>query len=91
MLVWGQVVDAPTHPEDAAVEFFSHGEQWRGHVRLDRIEEADVPEFAIQCPSLLETKPNRYARCQEHVRHGGDHVSGKYAWGSSHEAGGIDR
>lgn len=90
VLAWGQVIDKPHHPEDAVVEFFSHNEQWAGHVRRDRIEEADLPDFAIQCGSLRQVKPNRYARCENTAGHSRNHDSGRHHWTDNGAHGGID-
>lgn len=91
VLVWGQLVDKPAHPEDVVVEFFSHGEQWRGHVRRDRVEPAPTPDFAVQCHSLRQVKPHRYARCEETQNHSGDHRSGRHIWTDHGADGGIDQ
>lgn len=81
VLCWGQVLDKRSHPEDAVVEFFSHNEQWSGDVRRDRIEQADVPDFAVQCLHLTEDKRNKFYRCELPDGHAGDHTRGGYAWG----------
>lgn len=78
--VWGQVVDGNTHPEDALVEFFSHNEQWRGHVRVDRVEEGGRPSFALPCPALYLDKKGRYIRCESHYGHGGFHSVVGHTW-----------
>lgn len=73
---WGQVrkIDEPgVHPEDVLVEFFSHNEQWAGHVRLDRVVEVDqdsLPGFIGTCTAMHETKSGAYRRCVLHERHG---------------------
>lgn len=89
--VWGQVVEASNHPEDAVVEFFSHNAQWHAHVRLDRIETAEeVPPFVSRCPSLLLEGPGIYVRCAEHDGHGGAHVNDKWRWFDSDSDGRIE-
>lgn len=83
--VWGQVkrVDQPgVHPEDVSVEFFSHNEQWNGHVRRDRVTKVEVvPPFVERCSSLHPysalTPTGRieaYVRCEMHEGHTGQHV-----------------
>lgn len=79
--VWAQVskVNEPgVHPEDVLVEFFSHSEQWQGHVRLDRVIETDkVPDFAGTCTHMHNTNKGAYRRCVKHDRHGGNHRDNK--------------
>lgn len=78
--VWGQVVASKTHPEDTCVEFFSHNEQWRGHVRLDRVERPGRPTFALPCSALYLDKKGRYIRCESHDGHGGSHAIEGHEW-----------
>lgn len=90
VLCWGQVIDRKAHPEDVAVEFFSHNEQFYVHLRRDRIKEADAPEFAAQCTALHETKPNKFIRCEYTDRHFGDHGRQGYAWCEEYVHGHLD-
>lgn len=78
--VWGQVaeIDAPgVHPEDVLVEFFSHSEQYRCHVRKDRVEAAsELPAFVTACTALFLFAGGRnglFVRCALHAQHGGKH------------------
>lgn len=78
VLVWGQVIDKPHHPEDVVVELFSHSEQFAGHVRLDRVKTVKTqPEFAAQCLALRRTKGGSLRRCVRLNQHGGKHEDGK--------------
>lgn len=80
VLVWGQVRESPHHPEDVVVEFFSHNEQWAGHIRLDRVKPAGGdPPFAAQCPALRKTKSGAFRRCVRVANHAKKHedVNGK--------------
>jgi hypothetical protein len=53
--VWGQVREGLTHPEDVMVEFFSHSEQWAGHIKTDRVVfTGEVPDFVETCTALLK-------------------------------------
>lgn len=75
--VWGQVKNERTHPEDVLVEFFSHSEQWSGHVRKDRVVKAETPDFVYRCTAMTETHDKAaYIRCDRHDGHGGLHQSG---------------
>jgi hypothetical protein len=72
--VWGQVRRGLTHPEDVLVEFFSHSEQWAGHVKTDRIVfTGEEPDFVIQCTRLRMTANNAMRRCTKHDGHAGKH------------------
>ena len=89
--VWvaGQLMSGNTHPDDVLVEFFSHSDQWTGHVRADRIRTIDVgelPEFVPMCRALTvdteaphtDIKPGenvfRLRRCTLHQHHGDEHL-----------------
>ena len=83
--VWGQVAktgdEQGVHPEDTLVEFFSHNEQYQGHVRTDRIETAKgLPKWAARCTALAELSFESIKRCMGHDRHGGDHWHGDDKW-----------
>jgi molybdenum cofactor biosynthesis enzyme MoaA len=73
--VWGQVRRGETHPEDVLVEFFSHSEQWAGHVRTDRVvwTPGEAPDFVYQCTRLHLTANDALRRCIKHDGHGGKH------------------
>lgn len=93
--VWGQVTDETAHPEDVVVEFFSHSEQWRGHVRLDRVQHpGTTPPFAERCTHLLrresELFEETFLRCEGHHGHGRKHHSGSITWGDKESFGYIE-
>lgn len=97
VLVYGQVRkinESGVHPDDAVIEFFSHNEQWAGHVELKRIQPlpaGNQPDFIYQCSSMRRASSlanaNFYARCERHDRHGGRHKSGNVEWTSVDEDG----
>lgn len=90
VLVWGQVAPGNTHPEDALVEFFSHNEQFRCHVRRDRIEAGGVPAFAQICRSLYRDKKGRFIRCESPLDHHAAHMNGSQIWNDLGQAGWIE-
>lgn len=78
VLVWGQVLDKPHHPEDVVVELHSHIEDFAGHVRLDRVQPTEGdPPFVRQCPALRRTKSGTLHRCVRADRHGKKHEDAK--------------
>ncbi len=79
--VWGQVFSLTSHPEDVVVEFFSHNEQYKCNVRLDRIQVSDdTPDFVEQCRAMQLSGNNVYVRCERHDRHPDVHKSGDIEW-----------
>lgn len=87
---WGQVVERPAHPDDVVVEFFSHNEQWAGHVRRERVESASVPNFAEPCASLYEDRPGHLLRCSLHHNHAQAHTRGAQTWNNDGQYGYVD-
>jgi hypothetical protein len=79
VLAWGQVRESNHHPEDVVIEFFSHNEQWAGHIRLDRVQPATTPPpfDAAQCNALRRTKSGSLRRCVRLDQHGKKHEDGK--------------
>lgn len=77
VLVWGQVREGNTHPEDVIVEFFSHSEQYACHVRTDRVvTNQELPEFATRCTALFwfaGGDNELLIRCARHLHHGKKH------------------
>jgi hypothetical protein len=80
VLVWGQILRGPTHPEDVRVEFFSHNEQYHCDVRTDRVRTVDEqPDFITTCTAMFRFAGGvngLFVRCVRHERHGGKHRDG---------------
>lgn len=90
VLVRGQIVDKPAHPDDVVVEFFSHNEQWSGHVERDRVAPSEVPDFAAPCASVYEDAPGHLLRCSLHHNHAQAHVRGAQTWNNGGQYGYVE-
>jgi hypothetical protein len=84
VLVWGQVAEGKTHPEDMLIRFTSHNADYLGDVQEKRVvfTEGRLPAFALRCTALTvhsadeaEGVADTYARCVLHEGHSGDHGS----------------
>jgi len=77
VLVWGQIRRGRTHPEDVLVEFFSHNEQWAGHIRTDRVVISDLqPDFVTTCTAMFRYAGGAnglFVRCALHEGHSKKH------------------
>lgn len=75
--VYGQVVQRNTHPDDVAVEFFSHNEQFWVHIARDRVTPIHPPEHLSRpCRHLFQNPVSPHSplfRCYSHENHGGLH------------------
>jgi hypothetical protein len=90
--VWGQVADAPSHPEDVPVSLFSHSDQYTAYVRADRVEaQSSPPAFAGRCTRLYQTTHDYLWRCERHDGHGGNHEANHVLlWAEADSVGCIE-
>jgi hypothetical protein len=77
VLVWGQVREGKTHPEDVIIGFASHSEQYECHIKTDAVVvTVDQPDFVRTCTAMFEFMggPNGlFVRCALHEQHGEKH------------------
>lgn len=93
VLVWGQIEEGNTHPDDVLVRFHSHNSDYVGHVEVKRIRvpaDGAAPEFAIRCTHLgRTTKKGRHylLQCCGHHGHGGNHSARDIIWADAETVG----
>lgn len=77
VFVWGQVTNERPHPDDVAVRFESHNEQYEALVRRDYVVvTGTLPPDVVRCSALFTEPGNStyYVKCVLHHDHPGDHI-----------------